>query len=165
MTVHSSDLPQGAALEPVATIAPPAKRPSLVTLARRYPTIALGGLMLLIMVFVAIFAPLLGTTDPTAISTRLRTREPSALYWFGTDMLGRDVYSRVVFGARVSLVVGLAVAIFATIVGLAIGLVTGYVRALDAVVMRVMDGLMSIPSVLLAIALMALTKASMVDTF
>ncbi|HEV7393630.1 MAG TPA: ABC transporter permease, partial [Burkholderiales bacterium] len=76
------------------------------------------------------------------------------------DMLGRDVYSRVVYGARVSLSIGLAVAIFSTLVGLAIGLVTGYIRWLDAVVMRVMDGLMSIPSVLLAIALMALTRAS-----
>jgi peptide/nickel transport system permease protein len=75
-------------------------------------------------------------------------------------MLGRDVYSRVVYGARVSLVVGLAVAMFSTFLGAAIGLITGYVRWLDAVVMRVMDGLMSIPSVLLAIALMALTRAS-----
>ncbi|MDQ6917627.1 MAG: ABC transporter permease, partial [Pseudomonadota bacterium] len=89
-----------------------------------------------------------------------RLKPPSADFWFGTDMLGRDVYSRVVFGARVSLIVGLAVAAFSIFVGLAIGLVTGYVRALDAVVMRIMDGLMSIPSVLLAIALMALTKAS-----
>jgi peptide/nickel transport system permease protein len=89
-----------------------------------------------------------------------RLRPPSAEYWFGTDMLGRDVYSRVIYGARVSLAVGLSVAIFSTLVGLAIGLVTGYVRAVDAVVMRIMDGLMSIPSVLLAIALMALTKAS-----
>src|SRR6185436_10163196 len=90
-----------------------------------------------------------------------RLHPPSAEYWFGTDMLGRDVYSRVVYGARVSLVIGLAVATLSTVLGLAIGLVTGYVRALDAVVMRIMDGLMSIPSVLLAIALMALTKASM----
>ena len=75
-------------------------------------------------------------------------------------MLGRDVYSRVLYGARVSLIVGLAVALFSTLVGLAIGLVTGYIRWLDAIVMRIMDGLMSIPSVLLAIALMALTTAS-----
>ena len=75
-------------------------------------------------------------------------------------MLGRDVYSRVLYGARVSLIVGLAVALFSTLVGLAIGLVTGYMRWLDAIVMRIMDGLMSIPSVLLAIALMALTTAS-----
>ncbi len=76
-------------------------------------------------------------------------------------MLGRDVYSRVIYGTRVSLTVGLAVALLATTIGLAIGLVTGYLRWLDAVMMRVMDGLMSIPSVLLAIALISLTRASL----
>jgi peptide/nickel transport system permease protein len=127
---------------------------------RRHPTALVGGAILIGMVLVAVLAPWLGTIDPQAVAPIKRLRPPSSEYWFGTDMLGRDVYSRVVFGARVSLAVGLAVAMFSTIVGLAIGLVTGYVRALDAVVMRVMDGLMSIPSVLLAIALMALTKAS-----
>jgi peptide/nickel transport system permease protein len=128
---------------------------------RRHPTALIGGAILAAMVAVAVFAPWLGTIDPQAVAPIKRLRPPSAEFWFGTDMLGRDVYSRVVYGARVSLVVGLAVAMFSTIVGLSVGLVTGYVRVLDAVVMRVMDGLMSIPSVLLAIALMALTKASM----
>jgi len=127
---------------------------------RRHPTALIGGAILIGMVGMAIFAPWLGTIDPQAVSPIKRLRAPSAAFWFGTDMLGRDVYSRVVYGARVSLVVGLAVAILSILVGLAIGLVTGYVRRLDAVVMRIMDGLMSIPSVLLAIALMALTKAS-----
>jgi peptide/nickel transport system permease protein len=127
---------------------------------RRHPTALIGGAILIGMIGMAIFAPWLGTIDPQAVSPIKRLKAPSAAFWFGTDMLGRDVYSRVVYGARVSLVVGLAVAVLSTLVGLAIGLVTGYVRRLDAVVMRVMDGLMSIPSVLLAIALMALTKAS-----
>jgi peptide/nickel transport system permease protein len=127
---------------------------------RRHPTALIGGAILVGMVGMAIFAPWLGTIDPQAVSPIKRLKAPSAAFWFGTDMLGRDVYSRVVYGARVSLVVGLAVAALSTLLGLAIGLVTGYVRRLDAVVMRVMDGLMSIPSVLLAIALMALTKAS-----
>ena len=127
---------------------------------RRHPTALIGGVILILMVAIAIFAPWLGTIDPQAVAPVRRLKAPSGAFWFGTDMLGRDVYSRVVFGARVSLIVGLAVAAFSIFVGLAIGLVTGYVRALDAVVMRIMDGLMSIPSVLLAIALMALTKAS-----
>ena len=127
---------------------------------RRHPTALIGGVILICMVAIAIFAPWLWTVDPQAVAPIKRLKPPSRDFWFGTDMLGRDVYSRVVYGARVSLIVGLAVAMFSTVVGLAIGLVTGYVRALDAIVMRVMDGLMSIPSVLLAIALMALTKAS-----
>ncbi len=128
---------------------------------RRHPTALIGGAILVAMIGLAILAPWLGTIDPLAVAPIKRLRPPSAQYWFGTDMLGRDVYSRVIYGARVSLTVGLAVALLSTLVGMAIGLVTGYIRALDAVVMRVMDGLMSIPSVLLAIALMALTKASM----
>jgi len=127
----------------------------------RHPTAVLGALVLVLLIGMALFAPLLGTVDPQAISPVRRLRRPSEAHWFGTDMLGRDVYSRVVFGARISLAVGLSVAILATSIGLAIGLVTGFVRWLDGLVMRVMDGLMSIPGVLLAIALMALTKASL----
>ena len=127
---------------------------------RRHPMAIVGGVILALMVAIAVFAPWLGTVDPEAVSPIKRLKPPSSLYWFGTDMLGRDVYSRVVYGARISLIVGLAVAILSTLLGVVIGLVTGYVRWLDAIVMRVMDGLMSIPSVLLAIALMALTKAS-----
>jgi len=73
---------------------------------RRNPAIAIGGSLVLLMVLVAIFAPLLFTVDPTALAPARRTREPSAMYWFGTDMLGRDIYSRVLYGARVSLLVG-----------------------------------------------------------
>jgi peptide/nickel transport system permease protein len=128
---------------------------------RRHPTAIFGAVVLLAMIAIALAAPWLGTVDPQAMSPVKRLRDPWGEYWFGTDMLGRDVYSRVIYGARVSLTVGLAVAILSTLVGLAIGLVTGFIRWVDAIVMRVMDGLMSIPSVLLAIALMALTKASL----
>ena len=128
---------------------------------RRHPTAIAGAVVLLLMIVVALLAPWLGTTDPLALSPIKRLKPPSAEYWFGTDMIGRDVYSRVVYGTRVSLSVGLAVALLASVIGLAIGLVTGYLRWLDAVMMRVMDGLMSIPSVLLAIALISLTKASL----
>jgi peptide/nickel transport system permease protein len=102
----------------------------------------------------------LWTVDPTALAPIKRTRTPSAEYWFGTDAFGRDIYSRVLYGARVSLLVGFAVAVLSSIIGLAIGLVSGYIRTLDGMIMRVMDGLMSIPPILLAIALMALTRAS-----
>jgi len=128
---------------------------------RRHPTAIAGGLVLLLMVCIAVFAPWIATADPLSVSPIRRLRPPSAQHWFGTDMLGRDVYSRVIYGARVSLTVGLSVAVLASVIGLAIGLATGYLRWLDAVMMRVMDGLMSIPSVLLAIALISLTKASL----
>jgi peptide/nickel transport system permease protein len=148
-----------AMLETALTLAPP-RRGHIRTFVRRHPMIVAGGTLLLIMAIIAIAAPWLGTTDPKALAPRLRLRPPSERYWFGTDMLGRDIYSRVLYGARVSLTVGLAVAALSTIVGLAIGLVSGYLRLLDSIVMRMMDGLMSIPPVLLAIALMALTRPS-----
>jgi peptide/nickel transport system permease protein len=140
---------------------PPVKlRRGLAGFAWRHPAIAIGGALVLAMLFIAIFAPYLGTLDPTAIAPARRTREPSAAFWFGTDMLGRDIYSRVLYGARVSLAVGFAVGILASLAGLAIGLVSGFVRWADGVIMRVMDGLMSIPPILLAVALMALTRGS-----
>lgn len=127
----------------------------------RHPAIAVGATLLGIMVLLAIFAPWLGTIDPTSTSPFDRTKLPSAEFWFGTDMLGRDLYSRVLYGARVSLTVGFSVAIASTLLGVLIGVFAGFLRSVDAIVMRVMDGLMSIPSILLAIALITLTKASM----
>ena len=126
----------------------------------RHPTIFIGGLLLFIIVCIGLFAPLLFTTDPTALAPARRTRAPNAEYWFGSDMLGRDVYSRVLYGTRISLIVGFSVAVVASTVGLFIGLTSGFIRAVDSIVMRVMDGLQSIPGILLAIALMALTRAS-----
>jgi peptide/nickel transport system permease protein len=128
---------------------------------RRHPTIIVGAVLLLIMAAMALFAPYLGTVDPQALAPIRRLKWPSAEYWFGTDMLGRDIYSRTVYGARVSLIVGISVALFSTALGLLIGVVAGFTRWVDTVVMRIMDGLMSIPEVLIAIALMALTRASM----
>jgi peptide/nickel transport system permease protein len=128
---------------------------------RRNLSIVIGGGLLFAMVAIAVGAPWLGTVDPAALSPIRRLRPPSEQFWFGTDALGRDVYSRVVYGARASLFVGFAVAAVAVLAGLFFGLVAGFNRWVDAIVMRVMDGLMSIPSVLLAIAMMALTKASL----
>jgi peptide/nickel transport system permease protein len=128
---------------------------------RRHPTIVIGGVLLGLIGLMAVLAPYLGTTDPQALSPIQRLRWPSPEHWFGTDMLGRDVYSRTVYGARVSLTVGLSVALLSTAIGLLIGLITGFNRWADAILMRIMDGLMAIPAVLIAIALMALTRASL----
>jgi peptide/nickel transport system permease protein len=128
---------------------------------RRHPTIVIGGVLLGLIGLMAVLAPYLGTTDPQALSPIQRLRWPSPEHWFGTDMLGRDVYSRTVYGARVSLIVGLSVALLSTAIGLLIGLITGFNRWADAILMRIMDGLMAIPAVLIAIALMALTRASL----
>jgi peptide/nickel transport system permease protein len=145
----------------VLVAAPVERRRGAVDYARRHPTIVIGGTLLGLMVLMAVFAPYLGTTDPQALAPIQRLQWPSAEHWFGTDMLGRDVYSRTIYGARVSLTVGLSVALLSTALGLLIGLVTGFNRWADAILMRIMDGLMSIPSVLIAIALMALTRASL----
>lgn len=142
-------------------ILPPVKQRGRVgTILRRYPTMVIGGGLLLLILVMALAAPWLWTVDPTALAPAKRTRLPSAVNWFGTDALGRDIYSRVVFGSRVSLIVGFSVAICASAIGLLIGLVSGFVRWLDGIIMRIMDGLMSIPPILLAIALMALTRGS-----
>ena len=125
---------------------PPKQRGRVMTFVYRNPTIVIGGTLLSLMILMAIFAPLLFTVDPTALAPARRTREPSAQYWFGSDMLGRDVYSRVIYGARISLIVGFAVALFASILGTFVGLVSGFSRVLDSIIMRVMDGLMSIPA-------------------
>jgi peptide/nickel transport system permease protein len=155
-------IPDGIAVAPpLPDVLPPVKlRRGFIGMARRHPTVAIGGALVLLLMLMALLAPFLGTIDPTALAPVRRTRAPSAEFWFGTDMLGRDIYSRVVYGARVSLTVGFSVAILASLAGLAIGLVSGFVRWADGVIMRVMDGLMSIPPILLAVALMALTRGS-----
>ena len=161
-TARSEPIPSGLVIAQALPdlLAPVKVRRGVLGFLRNNPTVAIGGTLLLILVLIGIFAPYLWTVDPTALAPVRRTRPPSALYWFGTDALGRDVYSRVLFGTRVSLTVGLSVSLLATLVGLAIGLVSGFIRWVDGIIMRVMDGLMSIPPILLAVALMALTRGS-----
>jgi peptide/nickel transport system permease protein len=134
-------------------------RRGAMTFARRNPTIVIGASLLLTMVFLALFAPWI-VGDPLAMAPANRLRPPSAQNFFGTDHLGRDMFARTVYGARVSMIVGISVAFLSICIGLFIGLAAGYFRRVDAVVMRFMDGLMAIPGILLAIALVALTKAS-----
>jgi peptide/nickel transport system permease protein len=141
----------------------------------RNPSVIIGGTIMLVMVLIAITAPLLGTTDPTFIDPTYRNQKPGAekividdagnetvwVYRMGTDTLGRDVYSRVIYGAQVSLIIGVTVAALSVFVGLVIGLLAGYLLWLDRIVMRFMDGLMAIPGILLAIALVSLWGAGM----
>jgi len=128
---------------------------------RKHPNLIIGAAMFATAVVVALAAPWFGTVDPQAISPFDRLREPGAGFWFGGDLVGRDVYSRTVFGARVSLVVGIGVVIGGLSLGLVVGLLSGFVRWVDQILMRVMDGLMAIPSILLAVALISLTGASL----
>jgi len=139
--------------------------------------IIFGTVVILFMVVMGLAAPLLGTKDPAEINPTLRNRTPGYVqtirqddgttttftYRMGTDSLGRDIYSRVVYGARISLLVGAVVGILSVAVGLVIGLISGYIRWLDAIVMRLMDGLMAIPAILLAIALVSLFRAGLLS--
>jgi peptide/nickel transport system permease protein len=138
-------------------------RYNLRTLAealRRNPTMLFGLSVLLVMAVAAFGAPYFGLAEPLRQNPIDRLQGPSERYWFGTDMFGRDLFSRVLYGGQISLVVGVSVAALATVAGLAIGLVSGFFRTVDAIVMRVMDALMSIPAILLAIALVALWGSS-----
>jgi peptide/nickel transport system permease protein len=128
---------------------------------RKNPTLILGVLLLLVVALITLAAPWIATHDPQDIDPLTRMQGASAAHYFGTDALGRDVFSRAVWGGRVSMIVGLSVAVLATLGGVLLGLVAGFVRWADGPVMRVMDGLMAIPGILLAIALMAVTRASL----
>ncbi|WP_205736764.1 ABC transporter permease [Acidovorax cavernicola] len=128
---------------------------------RKHPTLIVGALLLIVVAALSIAAPWIATHDPQDIDPLARMQTASAEHWFGTDALGRDVFSRAVWGGRVSMIVGASVAVLATFFGIVLGLVSGFVRWADGPIMRVMDGLMAIPGILLAIALMAVTRASL----
>lgn len=162
----------------MATIdaAPPVnRRRSVWSIVLRNPSVIFGGTIALVMVFIGILAPVLGTRDPAEINPSARNQKPGyvamvrddegkripVVYRFGSDSLGRDIYSRVIYGARVSLIVGITVAVLAVFIGLIIGMIAGYVRWLDGIIMRFMDGLMAIPEILLAIALVSLSRAGL----
>lgn len=140
--------------------AAPASRSRIGRIVRRHPMMVAGGVILVAMAIVAAAAPLLAPHDPIELNVVDRLRPPDEDYLLGTDAYGRDMLSRMLYGARVSLIVGISVAGLATMLGLLIGVIAGYYRLADAILMRIMDGLMAIPGILLAIALMALTRAS-----
>jgi len=144
----------------VSAVARPAPHAAPSTASRmlrvffRRKVVAVGAVLVLLTALVGIFAPML-SADPGRMDVASRLHRPGAAYWFGTDDLGRDVFARVVYGARLSLLVGVAVVALALIGGLTAGLAAGYFRRLDNAIMRVMDGLMAFPAIILAIALMA----------
>ena len=155
-------------------IAAPAKPAATFRNLVHNPGVVFGATVILIVLLMALLAPWLGTIDPTAINPIARNKVPGAEFslrtdtgerikmiaLFGTDGLGRDVYSRVVYGARISLLVGVSVALISVACGLFIGLLAGFFRILDAIIMRIMDGLMAIPAILLAIAMVSLFRSS-----
>ena len=157
--------------------AAPKPKPGLTGRLGRDSSIIFGATVLLLMTLIGICAPLLGTKSPSDINPAFRNRVPGIeqtirnddgstttfKYRMGTDSLGRDVYSRVVYGARVSLLIGITVAVISIAIGLFIGLIAGYLRWVDAIVMRLMDGLMAIPAILLAIALVSLFRAGLLS--
>ena len=124
------------------------------------PIIAIASFCLLAIVLMAIFAPWLAPHDPLLLAPAQRLKPSSAQFLLGTDAYGRDLLSRVIYGARISLLIGLGCAVLAIGVGLMIGLVSGFFKLVDAVMMRIMDGLMAIPAILLAIAVVSLSGAS-----
>jgi len=142
---------------------------------RRNWSVRLGGAVLAILVAIAIAAPWLGTVDPTLFDAGSRDLVPGRMgeittlegdtiphrFIMGSDSFGRDIYSRVIYGTRVSLAVGLLAALLALAFGVVAGLSAGYLRWVDGVLMRFMDGLMAIPAILIAIALVALWRASL----
>lgn len=150
------------------------KRLNLFQRLLRHRMVVFGGAIMAVMLLVSALAPYLATVDPIYIDPTNRNKKPGyeaivmddndqevhRTYWMGTDALGRDIYSRVVYGTRISLIVGLVVAILSIIVGTTIGMISGYIRWLDGIIMRIMDGLMAIPGILLAIGLVSLSGAT-----
>jgi peptide/nickel transport system permease protein len=155
-------------------VATPAKPNAALRKLLHNPAVLFGGTVIAIVVLMGLLAPWLGTIDPIAINPIARNKVPGAEFFFrtdtgerikmvalfGTDGLGRDVYSRVVYGARVSLLVGVSVALISVACGMFIGVLAGFFRILDAIIMRIMDGLMAIPAILLAIAMVSLFRSS-----
>jgi peptide/nickel transport system permease protein len=142
-------------LVPAATAAAPSPRPHWLRRLLGNRSVVAGALILLVFVLAALFAGVLSTHNPTRLVPASRLQPPGAEHILGTDEFGRDIWSLVLYGSRISLLVGVTTMLLTSIGGIVVGLVAGYSRRLDTVVMRVMDGLMAFPAILLAIALMA----------
>ncbi|MFB7641067.1 ABC transporter permease [Peribacillus butanolivorans] len=135
-------------------------------LLRRYFSnrlVVTGSVIILVLSLISIFAPLITVYTPYDMIVTARLSPPSAEHFFGTDNFGRDIFSRVVYGTRVSMTVGLTVAMITLVIGAVIGLYSAYYRTLDHILMRICDGLMAFPAILLAIALMAALGPNIVN--
>ncbi len=141
--------------EPPAELLAPRRRFQVLRRLARHRSFRIGFVIVVLLTLAAIFAPLITSFDPTAMRARIRFRPPQAAYWFGTDNFGRDVFTRCLYGARLSLSIGLGVALLSGLVGTIAGIVSAQYRRLDAVIMRLMDGLMAFPAIILAIGLAA----------
>jgi peptide/nickel transport system permease protein len=153
--------PTAPAVTPAATPADASSRFAALRNALSDGPILTATVILAIIVVIAVFAPLLSTVDPVMINPVERLARVSPEHWLGTDAFGRDTYSRILYGARVSLIVGLGAAFASAVVGMLIGVIAGYFRIADAIIMRFVDGIMAIPGILLAIALVSLTGSSL----
>lgn len=149
----------------LAAPAPIAASPARLALRRLlgHRGFLIGAGLVAAIALAAAFAGVLAPFDPLRSNVRLRLRPPDALHWFGTDHFGRDVLSRILFGARISLAIGLSTALTTGVVGTLIGALAGFFRALDHVLMRLMDALMAFPAILLAIAVSAVLGASVTN--
>ncbi len=145
--------------------APRSQRSRVLRTLRGNPVTIVAAIFLLIVIVAAIFAPRLTRHDPTFLDPAVRLQGPSAEYIFGTDDRGRDIFSRVIYGGRVSLMIGLSVTAASAALGAGLGLLSGYFPRLDTPIMRTLDGLMAFPSILLAIAIMASLGTSAVNVF
>ncbi|CAH1648499.1 MAG: ABC transporter permease [Chelatococcus sp.] len=121
----------------------------------RHRSFMIGMVLCLLVTVLAVLAPVISPFDPARMSIRNRFQLPSATYWLGTDNLGRDIFSRIAWGARFSLAIGLGVVVLNAVFGVLLGALAGYYRRLDGILMRLADALMAFPSVLLAIGIAA----------
>jgi peptide/nickel transport system permease protein len=143
----------------------PSRSPSAILVGKlfRRKLVLAGAAILIVVALLAIFAPWMTPYGPMTMKISDRLQSPRLAHWFGTDELGRDVFSRVVFGARYSLLIGASVVLISVTGGVLLGLTAGFFRRLDGPIMRVVDAMMSFPDILLAIALVAVLGASMTN--
>lgn len=141
--------------EPEDDLLAPRRRLQIIRRLARHRSFRIGFIIVVILTLAAVFAPYISGYDPTSMRARIRFRPPQAAYWFGTDNFGRDVFTRCLYGARLSLTIGLGVAVLSGFIGAAAGIVSAQFRRIDPIMMRLMDGLMAFPAIILAIGLAA----------